>query len=311
METTNVENRYRYVRERDIDLVLCVAASSIPAVARLFRESDTLPAARHSVPDRNGEVDVVLEWPDAEVHVENKVDAEFQPDQPERYERRSSQANVPTTTVLLAPQSYIDSHDREAGVFASTVSYEQLAEALESDGSPVASELAILVRRGVDQHRAGRPANHDDLTTEFFAAFEAQSAERGLPWEATGKTQSAGRGFNTLNNWDHVAGRKVSISAKFNQHNKIDITVSGAGDVVEQAAIAWQAQGVFVRASKSGALLIGRDTVVLHTDVTGRDRSNAIDRVLDVAQAHIQWWRTAGRHQLSALIAAADVAPAE
>ena len=40
--------RYRSVRERDIDLVLCVAASSIPAVASLFANAEGLPVTKHS-----------------------------------------------------------------------------------------------------------------------------------------------------------------------------------------------------------------------------------------------------------------------
>ena len=294
--------RYRTVRERDIDLVLCVAASSIPAVASLFAAAEGLPVTKHSVSDRDGEVDVVLAWPNLEVHVENKVDAEFQPDQPERYERRSAGASVPTSTALLAPQSYIDSRPEGAAVFGAQVSYEQLASALESDTSPVSQELAVLVRRGVEQHRAGRPENYSDTTAGFFSVFEHRSVELGLPWQVVENDQSAGRGFYTLKQWDELAGRRVELSAKFNQHNKIDITVRDAAHVAETAAALWQGTGVFVRPTKSGALMIGRDTAVVHTDATGKERAERIDRVLDVAQAHITWWQTTGKQQLRVLL---------
>ena len=172
--TTRDLDRYSSIRERDIDLVVCASAAAIPGVWKLFREELEPPRTEHSVSDRTGEIDIVLKWSSHTVHVENKIAAAFQPTQAERYRNRAIDAAEPTTTVLLAPALYLDSHPEQAEMFHKAVSYESLAEALVRSGSPLAAELRVTVVHAIAQHRRGPISILADGRTAFFNALPSE-----------------------------------------------------------------------------------------------------------------------------------------
>lgn len=116
--------------ERDLDLLLMEEFSATPAFLAWFLSLVELPIAldllevAHSVSTSNGESDLELTYTSSagrhKILVENKVDAQFQPKQAERYRERAETylkagACDVVTTVLLAPAAYIDSSEVNCG----------------------------------------------------------------------------------------------------------------------------------------------------------------------------------------------------
>ena len=147
-------DQYGSVRERDVDLIVCVVAASLLGVWDLVGTALEPPRSCHSLAVPDGEVDVVLSWPEHAVHVENKIAATFQWTQPERYRSRALNTEQQTSTVLLALMAYLEAHAVEAEQFHRAVPYEELVEQLEAESSPVAAELALVVRHAIEQHPA-------------------------------------------------------------------------------------------------------------------------------------------------------------
>ena len=90
---------YLAISERDVDLVIVMALRAEPKVARLIAGIASSPSAnvlsvRHSKNESDGsETDIEVRFGERDqpyvVLIENKIDSQFQPDQPERYRSRA------------------------------------------------------------------------------------------------------------------------------------------------------------------------------------------------------------------------------
>ena len=129
----------QWLRERDIDLLICSELHSPGPLRDLFlggwnsgvAEFDGAWVSCHDV---DGESDIVASFKAGAnvliLLIEDKIDAQFQPDQPGRYRARaqrwqaslSSQSEV--QTVLLAPGEY--SENEGSDLFDRQISYEDV-----------------------------------------------------------------------------------------------------------------------------------------------------------------------------------------
>ena len=106
--------------------------------------------------------------------VENKVDAEFQDGQVERYENRKKNcvergdANE-VRTVLLAPSDYFERPKTE--FFDIHISYEDLIDALKGTTDGRSRFLVEVLEQGIDKARQGYTPNPDDAVTEMWRAI--------------------------------------------------------------------------------------------------------------------------------------------
>lgn len=144
------------VQERDVDLLITEELSSSITFIRWYCEkiydkhSDRLPSyikdvdVRHSclhIGDGYGESDIVLRIKDQleRDHVfliENKINASFTPEQPERYRKRlksiiRTDAFFDGRTILMAPASYLHK-TASSSDFDIKISYEDLIEYFDS-----------------------------------------------------------------------------------------------------------------------------------------------------------------------------------
>src|SRR2546430_9780849 len=161
-----VELSFSAISERDIDLLVLEALATCDGFARWFLarvgfDTDArLVRVAHSVGTASGETDIELT---IEMHravhrilVENKLDAAFQPRQPERYAERAAAyirdglcAGV--TTVLLAPQEYLNGC-REHVSFDHYVPLEDVRDEIRvhEPGSPRSTYKQILLDKALD-----------------------------------------------------------------------------------------------------------------------------------------------------------------
>ena len=174
-----------WLRERDVDLLICseLWAEGSP-LRRLFsgrwnHGTATFDGAWVSHQDADGETDIVVSFisgPESLVLlVENKIDAEFQPDQPERYRQRGMRwrerggPSVNVETVLLAPAEYFDREGSD--IFDRRLSYEDLVDLLGNAVDPRSRFLAYMLREGIRTYRQGYVPVTDETNTQVWRAF--------------------------------------------------------------------------------------------------------------------------------------------
>jgi hypothetical protein len=173
--------------ERDIDLLLLEEFVSSPAFLRWFLESvnipkyDDLVSAEKSVSTSSGESDLELSvnarMGVVKVLIEDKVDAGFQQDQPERYAARArgyvakGQA-AETRTVLVAPKAYLPEGNGASG-FDHWVSHEEILEWFEGTGGSDqrAQYKCALLASAIDRGKVGWRLVPDEAATEFWQRY--------------------------------------------------------------------------------------------------------------------------------------------
>ncbi len=181
-----------WVRERDIDLLICAELHAGGPLRRRFAQiADAAPddflGAWVSHAEDEGETDLVVGFGagsfEALLLVENKVSAEYQPDQPQRYRARanrfeSTPPHPRVRCVLLAPDAY----SRRAGsdVFDAHLGYEALIEVLAGAEDTRSGFLSDALRRAMD----GRPRYVPDpdaaVTDLWRAIYEVATKEAPL-----------------------------------------------------------------------------------------------------------------------------------
>ncbi|MER8650976.1 hypothetical protein [Mesorhizobium sp. M0586] len=156
--------------ERDIDVLLQEELLFNSSVRRLVAEALKLPQVMDvqdcqlSVVDHSGETDVMVTFSVGSrrcaLLIENKIDASFQPRQPERYRERVATLVSPggpfdaAFSMLIAPKDYSRDGDPNVASFDAAVSYEDIASAVEADGAPRSYHRARLLRRAIEQARS-------------------------------------------------------------------------------------------------------------------------------------------------------------
>lgn len=174
----------QWLRERDIDLLICSELHSPGPLRDLFLGGWNSSVAEFdgawvSWQDDDGETDIVVSFKtDANeliLLIENKIAAQFQPDQPERYRARaqrwqvslSSQSEV--QTVLLAPGEYSENEGSE--LFDRQINYEDVIAALSGSGDPRTQFIVQTLKNGIEYHERGYTPQHSEATTGVWSAI--------------------------------------------------------------------------------------------------------------------------------------------
>ena len=180
-----------WLRERDIDLLLCAELSVDGSLRRHFADlwhgnAVSFEGAWVSHHDVDGESDLVVAFdgPNGKLIllIENKVDAEFQPDQQDRYRMRAkrweaSGRDCEVRTVLLAPEDYLKQPGSEQ--FDRQISYERLVEALRGTKDPRSQFVGKALQDGIDHYREGYAPIPDDMVSNWWTTiYEIAAAEQ-------------------------------------------------------------------------------------------------------------------------------------
>lgn len=176
--------------ERDIDVLLQEELIFNEAVCNIFSSAlglnDPLQVSECSlsVVDGTGETDLLarflVDGKSGVLLIENKIDAAFQPTQPERYKARANEmANNGQAAycILIAPTRYMDGN-AAAAHFDACVTYEDVARAIGSQDTERAKHRAALLLRAVQQAKSSYiviPA--PEVTTMWQRIYEIARAE--------------------------------------------------------------------------------------------------------------------------------------
>lgn len=174
---------YSWLRERDIDLLLCAELHANVELQRLLLPADLRSRARFLTAlvshfDADGETDLLVVFTSPEgyvlILVEDKIDASFQPGQVERYQSRAARwRDDPdvhaTRTVLLSPAGYAEV--AEANGFDMALSYETVENLLRSETDLRSIFLADALAAGLAAYREGYVPVPDPLATSIWQRY--------------------------------------------------------------------------------------------------------------------------------------------
>ncbi len=166
--------------ERDIDVLVQEELLFNQHVASLFGSRLGLPTPIQitrcalSVSDASGETDIEARFSAEGCYgallIENKIDAAFQPRQPERYRERaaalSEKLGVKVHCILIAPVGYGVSEASSS--FDAIVSYEELATAIAAEDSDRAKHRASLVQHAINLARKSYVLVPSEEVTEMW-----------------------------------------------------------------------------------------------------------------------------------------------
>ena len=174
-----------WLRERDIDLLVCSELHFPESpLHQLFKGAwndgvGHLVGAWVSYQDSDGETDLVAAFTNGARYlvllIENKIDADFQPHQPERYLARAGRwraemsPDADVETILLAPEEYFENRGSE--VFDRLLSYEEVIAGLVDSSDARTNYLANALRAGIESHRVGYKPEHNEATTLVWGAI--------------------------------------------------------------------------------------------------------------------------------------------
>lgn len=178
-----------WLRERDVDLLICAELHVAGVLRDRFaslctNDSVTFRGAWVSHADLNGESDLVVAFETGRTQhvllVENKIAADFQPDQPERYAERAARWRQEISghvwTVLICPRDYRVRADCD--LFDATLTYEDLIEALRTARDPRSAFLAQALADGIASCRQGYVLVPDETVTHIWTTiWDMASAE--------------------------------------------------------------------------------------------------------------------------------------
>ncbi|MDE2844710.1 MAG: PD-(D/E)XK nuclease family protein [Chloroflexota bacterium] len=174
----------QWLRERDIDLLICSELNSQGPLRDVFLGGWNARIAHFygawvSYHDVDGETDIVASFWAGDnalvLLIENKIDAEFQPEQPQRYRERANRwrdslgPGAEVETVLLAPEEYFENEGSE--LFDLQISYEAVIAALAESDDPRTQFLAQTLENGIESHRRGYTPQHSEATTRVWSAI--------------------------------------------------------------------------------------------------------------------------------------------
>jgi len=176
--------------ERDIDVLLQEELIFNAGVCDLFSNALGLKSRLQvsqcslSVVDQTGETDLVARFIAGDASgvllIENKIDAVFQPNQPQRYKARANEMAASgqlAHCVLIAPTRYLEANAAGAP-FDAIVSYEDVARAIESEPSERARHRAALIMGAIQQAKSpyiAIPA--PEVTTMWRRIYEIARTE--------------------------------------------------------------------------------------------------------------------------------------
>src|SRR6267143_4953115 len=182
-----VEVTLSAVSERDVDLLVVEELATSEAFAQWFLSRAglsslaTLVKVAHSVSTSNGESDIELtvqvNGATHRVLLENKVDAVFQPEQPERYHARAAAYVAKgtcdrVTTVLLAPEKYLNGCRTHVS-FDHFVSLDDVLSeiSLHEPGSARTAYKASVLTKALERARNGWVPVPDPSASAYWTAY--------------------------------------------------------------------------------------------------------------------------------------------
>jgi len=181
------------LHERDIDVLLQEELIFNEHLRQLFAQSLGMKTGlqvqrcRLSVIDSTGETDLFAEFASGPhkcaLLIENKIDAEFQPRQPERYKERARGLVdhvefESVLCVLIAPRRYIAASPEGISHFDAIVSYEDISAAIAQEATPRSQHRAALLLRAVEQaHSAYLLAPDFQVTDLWTRIYRIASVE--------------------------------------------------------------------------------------------------------------------------------------
>jgi hypothetical protein len=192
LATLSSRTPFAWLRERDVDLLVCSELHAKAALADLFAKrvgaaGPDLVGAWVSHSEVDGESDLVIAFARGTQKiialVENKIATSFQPEQPERYKTRAQrwalvEGVARVETILFAPVSYMQKSGVQA--FNHRISYEDAAEALKSVPDARSAFLMDALEAGVRAYAQGYVMKPDQNATEMWMACW-QTANRVAP----------------------------------------------------------------------------------------------------------------------------------
>lgn len=178
-----------WLRERDIDLLLCAELHAGGGLKNLLARRVGYPGAKFSGAwvshaEQDGESDLIAAFDTKDGLVlgliENKIAAPFQPEQGQRYAERAqrwsaSDGIARVVTVLIAPDGYMSRSGAEA--FEVRILYEELSKALREEIDPRSEFLAKTMEDGVEALRRGYVMTPDVAVSGIWLACWKMSLE--------------------------------------------------------------------------------------------------------------------------------------
>jgi hypothetical protein len=182
IEALEARSPFSWLRERDIDLLLCAELHACGGpknllASRLGYPDSEFSGAWVSHAEHDGESDLIaaFETKDGLVLalVENKIAAPFQPEQGQRYAARAQRWSTSdgisrVVTVLIAPDGYMSRSGAEA--FEVRIPYEELSEALREENDSRSKFLANAMEAGVEALRRGYVMTPDAAVSGIWLA---------------------------------------------------------------------------------------------------------------------------------------------
>jgi hypothetical protein len=299
--------------ERDIDLILLEEFCCSPEFSAWFLERVTGESGaktvdpKHSVKRSLLEIDLEVWFNDAKntrwaVLIENKIGADFQGQQPERYQQRageyigSGEAGQ-AKTVLVAPAGY---EKDGCALFNVRFSYEEICDWLaKRDGGVRARYKAELIIAAIKKAQDGYTPRVDpevsDFWQEYWKVAERQAPQLRMPQPGA---KPARAGFIRFDPLDLPS--RVGLIHKV-RLDRVDLEFAGFGKRRQELQ---QVYGAFLgesmrieKASGSGAIRIKVGKI--SPNLPFRSQEQKVSAAIGAAQALLEWFRLQVQHGIN------------
>lgn len=321
--STDELDTFASIYERDVDITLVQSILSCPAIHSWLLTHAGFPAAellsvRHSLSTSDQrETDLEVRFGDEKaayvLQIENKLDAEFQPNQQESYAARAeSLAEDPDVVaarcILICPERYAQSADGSA--FDAILTYESARDILLAEG-PWGRSAALVIQHAIDKHRrGGTDTPTDEARTEFFRRFSELAHQHGLPL-VSHRPRKRNAGFlwwpraGTLRQprgWNPRGSHGASLSAKL-IHGFADIELTGVGWVCDFRLLAAELDrhGVAFE-SNDPHLRVRKSAPRLDPSADLDDQREASEAFVAATLQQHTWWHDVGCDLVAKLI---------
>jgi hypothetical protein len=263
---------FAWLRERDVDLLVCSELHANGALTRLFAtriapEGAKFAGAWVSHAEVDGESDMVVVFTTGELRVvaliENKIAASFQPEQAERYAARALRWRTivgvsRVVTVLLAPEQYMDRSGSSS--FDERISYEVASGALRSEKDPRSMFLADALEAGVKSYHQGYVMKPDGRVSDMWMACwkTSQMVAPALRFQRPGLKPGRSTWFYFRDADGFSADRKRAVIAYKAERGQVDLQFADT----RSASLAQRVEGLLdgtmkvVPAEKSASVRI-------------------------------------------------------
>ncbi len=282
---------FSWLRERDIDLLLCSELHArqdlTKQLTRIWSDPDAVfDGAWVSHAEFDGESDLIVAFRSRDrsmiLLIENKISASFQPDQALRYQERAMRwrNNSRTTEVmvaLLAPQEYISRPGSDQ--FDIAISYEDIIDHLKSSEDPRSNFLADALADGIASYRQGYVAVPDarvsDVWTAIWSVAQSETPQLNMPRPTMKPGRSTWIYFNQAAGFTYRSGQRVVVAFKA-ERGQVDLQFSRMEPSALQRLLAGLVEPdmQIVRASKSASVRLSVPEIDF--GVSGDEQTDAI-----------------------------------